>query len=53
VTANFFPLLGVQPLIGRGFLPEEDRPQANKVVVLSYPLWANALRRRSATFSTA
>jgi putative ABC transport system permease protein len=29
----------VQPLIGRGFLPEEDRPQANKVVVLSYPLW--------------
>ncbi|HEX6044623.1 MAG TPA: ABC transporter permease [Pyrinomonadaceae bacterium] len=39
VTANFFSVLGVQPLIGRGFLPEEDRPQANKVVVLSYPLW--------------
>ncbi|HEU4713056.1 MAG TPA: ABC transporter permease [Pyrinomonadaceae bacterium] len=39
VTANFFPLLGVQPLIGRGILPEEDQPQANKVVVLSYPLW--------------
>src|SRR5688572_24082391 len=39
VTHNFFSVLGVQPLIGRGFLPEEDRPQANKVVVLSYPLW--------------
>jgi putative ABC transport system permease protein len=39
VTYNFFPLFGVQPLIGRGFLPEEDRPGSNKVVVLSYSLW--------------
>ncbi|HJP93207.1 MAG TPA: ABC transporter permease [Pyrinomonadaceae bacterium] len=39
VTANFFPLFGVQPLLGRGFLPEEDRPGGNKVAVLSYSLW--------------
>lgn len=39
VNANFFPLFGVQPLLGRGFLPEEDRPGSNKVAVLSYSLW--------------
>ncbi|HZE69980.1 MAG TPA: ABC transporter permease [Pyrinomonadaceae bacterium] len=39
VTANFFPLLGVQPLLGRAFLPEDDRPEANKVAILSYSLW--------------
>jgi putative ABC transport system permease protein len=39
VTANFFPLLGVQPLLGRSFLTDEDRPGASKVAVLSYSLW--------------
>jgi len=24
VTANFFPMIGVQPLLGRTFLPEEE-----------------------------
>ena len=39
VTANFFPLFGVQPLLGRSFSAEEDRPGGNKVAMLSYSLW--------------
>jgi predicted permease len=39
VTRNFFELLGVSPRFGRGFLPEEDRPDRWHVVVLSYPYW--------------
>lgn len=39
VTENFFPLFGVKPILGRNFLPEEDRPGANRVVMLSHSLW--------------
>ncbi|HYL05066.1 MAG TPA: ABC transporter permease [Thermoanaerobaculia bacterium] len=39
VTAGFFPAIGVQPLLGRNFLAEEDRPGARRVVVLSHRLW--------------
>jgi predicted permease len=39
VTADFFPLLGVNPELGRTFLPEEDRPGANKVAVISHKFW--------------
>ncbi len=39
VTHDYFPLLGVAPALGRGFLPEDDRPGAEAVVVLSHALW--------------
>lgn len=39
VTHEFFRVVGVQPLLGRGFLAEEDAPQRNRAVVLSHGLW--------------
>ena len=38
-SANLFPTLGVAPVLGRNFLPEEDRPGASRVVILSHQLW--------------
>jgi putative ABC transport system permease protein len=48
VSANFFPMLGVRPALGRLFSEKEDVPQAtgktesphgDRVVILSYGLW--------------
>jgi MacB-like periplasmic core domain len=39
VTAQFFHVLGVPPLLGRAFLPEEETAGKDHEVVLSYPLW--------------
>ena len=39
-SANYFDLLGVRPILGRGFLPEEDtKPGGAPVAVISYRLW--------------
>ena len=39
ITANFFPMIGVQPLLGRTFLPEEEEFGRNQEIILSYGLW--------------
>ncbi|HZT32229.1 MAG TPA: ABC transporter permease [Bryobacteraceae bacterium] len=39
VTAGLFPVLGARPLLGRTFLPEEDKSGSGDVVVVGYGLW--------------
>lgn len=39
-SANLFRLVGVEPALGRGFLPEEETPGRDRVVVLDHGLWA-------------
>jgi putative ABC transport system permease protein len=39
VTANFLDVLGVKPMMGRGFLADEDQPGKDPVVILTHGLW--------------
>jgi putative ABC transport system permease protein len=39
VTASYFPLLGIRPIVGRTFTPSEDTGTNNHVVILSAGLW--------------
>jgi putative ABC transport system permease protein len=39
VSANFLSVLGVEPVLGRNFIAEENEPGKNRVVILSYSLW--------------
>jgi putative ABC transport system permease protein len=41
VSANFFQLLGISPAMGRTFLPGEDEPGRDRVVLVNYSLWQN------------
>src|SRR3954463_7722869 len=47
ITANGFDILRVRPVLGRGFLPGEDRPGGAKVAVLSYDMWQKRFGGRS------
>ena len=39
VAASLFPVLGVQPILGRNFLPDDEKDAAVPTVILSYRLW--------------
>ncbi|MEE8584246.1 MAG: ABC transporter permease, partial [Acidobacteriota bacterium] len=39
VSASLFPLLGVSPVLGRAFTPQESRPGGQPVVMLSHSIW--------------
>ena len=42
ITPEIFDVLGVPPLLGRGFNQEEAKNQGERVLVLTYPLWQRA-----------
>jgi predicted permease len=39
VSAHYFDVLAIRPLLGRGFTEDEDRPNGPKAVMLGYDLW--------------
>jgi putative ABC transport system permease protein len=41
VTANTFGVLGVRPVIGRDFMPDDDRPGAPSVALVGHKVWVN------------
>jgi predicted permease len=43
VSTEFFPAIGVQPVIGRNFLPEEGRIDGEHVVIVTDELWGSRL----------
>src|SRR5713101_7946287 len=49
VSAEYFRVLGIHPMLGRDFLDEEDRGNGQHVAIVSYPLWMRGLQGASAT----
>jgi macrolide transport system ATP-binding/permease protein len=43
VSAHYFDVLAIQPILGRNFSEDEDRPHGPKAAILSYSLWRNVL----------
>jgi putative ABC transport system permease protein len=53
VSSTLFPMLGVHPLYGRVFSPEEDQVGGNKVIILEYGLWQRHFGSDSAIIGKA
>ena len=45
VEQNFLSTLGIAPILGRNFVPEEDRPNGPRVALVSYGLWLSQYGR--------
>jgi predicted permease len=41
ISWNIFKAIGEQPIVGRDFLPEDDKPGAAPVVIISHSMWQN------------
>ncbi len=41
VEQSFLPTLGVEPILGRNFTTDEDRPNADATMILTYAFWKN------------
>ena len=54
VTGNFFSVLGVRPMLGRTFLPEEDEvPGRNPVAIIGHSLWQRRFASDSSVLGRA
>lgn len=53
VSPDFFRVMGARPALGRGFLPGEDQPGHNHVVVLSHALWSSLMHSDPAVIGTS
>ena len=51
-TANAFDVLRVRPILGRAFLPGEDKPGGAKVAILSYEMWQKRFGGRTDVLNT-
>src|SRR6185369_2535602 len=45
VTADFFRVLGIRPMLGRDFTGDDDRPNVARVAIISYELWQKDFNR--------
>ncbi|HMA25225.1 MAG TPA: ABC transporter permease, partial [Gemmatimonadaceae bacterium] len=47
VTSNYLRLLGIAPVLGRDFTPDDERPGSPRVAMISYGLWQRVYGGRS------